>query len=115
MSLTVRIYYQLKMAYYLFGQTKGVVDYSNLAKRLKESKYGLYYSIFTIVENDVELFIHAGLKDEYKKHLIFIENNAVSPDENIIPYFYSKYYLQTENFDMLAATIDAAEDGYGNY
>ena len=53
--------------------------------------------------------------EEYKKHLTYIENNAVSPDENIIPYFYSKYYLHTENFDMLAATIDAAEEGYGNY
>ena len=109
------IYYQLRWASSLFGQNEAAVDYSNRIKYLNESKYGLHGSIFPIVEYSVELFIHAGLKDEYKKHLIFIENNAVSPDENIIPYFYSKYYLYTENFDMLAATIDAAEEGYGNY
>ena len=112
---SLHIYYQLEFAYYLFGQTKSAVDYSNLSKRFIESKYGLYRSIFPIVQNDAELYIDAGLMEEYKKHLTYIENNAVSPDENIIPYFYSKYYLYTENFDMLAATVDDAEEGYGNY
>ena len=49
---------------------------SNFSKRIRESKYGLYSAIFPIVEYDLELFIHAGLKDVYKKHLIFIENNG---------------------------------------
>ena len=112
---SLHIYYQLELAYYLFGQTKGAVDYSNLAKRLKESKYGLYTAIFSIVFNDAELYIESGLKEAYKEYLTYFENNAVSPDENIIPYFYSKYYLYTKNFDMLAVTVDDAEEGYGNY
>ena len=112
---SVHIYYQLSWAHHLFGQNKVAVKYSNLIKSLKERKYGLYRAIFPIVNYDVELYILAGLKEKYKEYLIYIENNAVSPDENIIPYFYSKYYLFTENFDMLAATIDDAEEGYGNY
>jgi hypothetical protein len=112
---SLHIYYQLKWAYNLFGQNKVAVDYSNIIKSLNASKYGLYRAIFPIVEYDAELYIDAGLKEAYKEYLIFIENNAVSPDENIIPYFYSKYYLYTENFEMLAETVDDAEEGYGNY
>ena len=112
---SLHIYYQLAWASSLFGQYQAAVDYSNRIQSLNESKYGLYRAIFPIVEYDAELYVDAGFKEAYKEYLIFIENNAVSPDENIIPYFYSKYYLQTENFDMLAATIDAAEEGYGNY
>ena len=112
---SLHIYYVLERTYHLFGQTKAAIDYSNLILSLNKSKYGLYRAIFPIVENDILLYFQSGLKETYKKHLKYIENNSVSPDDNIIPYFYSQYYLYTENFDMLAATIDDAEEAYGNY
>ena len=65
--------------------------------------------------HEAELYIQAGLKEIYKKHLSYFENNAVSPDDNMVPFFYSNYYLYSDNFDMLAATIDEAEEGYGDY
>ena len=111
---SLHVYYNLAWIYESSGQLKASVDYRNIIRNLRELKYGLYNAIYPLVSHNTQLFIQAGLEDTLIKHLTYIENNAVSPDDNIIPYFYSKYYLYTENFDMLAATIDAAEDGYAD-
>ena len=55
------------------------------------------------------------MMDSVRTFLDYHVDHTVEPYDKAIPYYECIYYLYRENYDMLAATIDAAEAGYEEY
>ena len=79
-------------------------------------KYGKKSTVeFLLEENQINIYKHLDMMDSVRIFLDYKVEHTVEPYDKAIPYYECIYYLYRENYDMLAATIDAAEAGYEDF
>ena len=113
---STRIYGSFISFYFSLGNVKNSTEYIKLLLNMIQPRYGKFQTVnWGLSENFLKIYIHSDFMDTVESHLEYFAENAVTPYDNIVPYRRCLYYLYTGNYNMLEATIDAAEDGYDDY
>jgi tetratricopeptide (TPR) repeat protein len=113
---SLNTYHKIKNHYVHLGHIKKSYEYVEKISDMHRKKYGRISSMNTLLnKHQINIFKHLNMMDSVKIYLDYYAENSVAPYDNRVPYVKCIYYLYMENYDMLAATIDDAEDGYAEF
>ena len=113
---SVFTYYSLKRFSFDLGNVKNSYDYVEKIRNMYFAKYDKKVAVEMLLEeNQINIFKHLDMMDSVRTFLDYHVEHTVEPYDKAIPYYECIYYLYRGNYDMLAATIDAAEAGYEEY
>ena len=113
---SIYTYHSIKDLYVHLGFIKKSYEYVEKISDMHRKKYGRLSSMNTLLStHQIYIFKQLNMMDSVKTYLDYYAENSVAPYDNRVPYLKCKYYLYMENYDMLAATIDAAEEGYAEF
>ena len=112
----MRVYLSMKEFYVNLGEIKKSYEYVEKMSNMNINRYGIMYEAEHLWEHDqLNIFKHLNMMDSVKIVFDYYEENTVPPYDNMLPYIKCLYYLYSENYEMLAATIDDAELGYAEF
>ena len=113
---SVHVYFVLNDLYFDLGKVNEGIEILGIIKKMYFRRVGEFSALMRGLNSyQMKFYIIAGLSDVVKASLDRLSEIAVSPYDNRLSYLQCFYYLYTENYDLLAATIDAAESGYADF
>jgi len=113
---SMRVYLSMKEFYVNLGEIKKSYEYVEKISNMNINRYSIMYEAEHLWEHDqLNIFKHLNMMDSVKIVFDYYEENTVPPYDNMLPYIKCLYYLYSENYEMLVASIDDAALGYAEF